>query len=439
MEVFDILLNDVRRLKKVSFAGLIQTTTQVERLVSALKRGGCVTDLDLSCCSFGEDGVWSLCDFLKTKECCVSRLTIEACRLSENDCRLICDTIVTNNSLTELNARSCNLLHVAIPLRDALCRNGTLTSLILSDNDLRVRGSEVHIADALKTNSSLKNLCMEGNSFWTFNAKALSDALKLNEALTRLDLSGNMLRGQQFADWLKVSELLLRDCGLGRGGSIALCDALKTNSSLTVLDLNYNNLGSEDGHAIGGMLRHNRTLTSLAVGDNALGSDGLLAIEEGLEENPVLKKFVAFRINNVGQFLGLVLKGNSSLTEIDVCWNKIGVDGERQMSDGLQVNKTLKRLHLYDVSLGDDALTLADALKVNRSLKFLDLGCNHLNVGLISDALVVNPSLEELRLMSTGICHDDCFEIARMITLNKSLKRLDMRNNTVGRGILDIF
>ncbi|KAG0275391.1 hypothetical protein BGZ97_010305, partial [Linnemannia gamsii] len=77
------------------------------------------------------------------------------------------------------------------------------------------------LAEALKTNSTLITLNLEGNSIGDDGAKALSEALKTNSTLTTLDLGSNSIRDD---------------------GAKALAEALKTNSTLTTLKLQGNSI-----------------------------------------------------------------------------------------------------------------------------------------------------------------------------------------------------
>jgi Ran GTPase-activating protein (RanGAP) involved in mRNA processing and transport len=62
------------------------------------------------------------------------------------------------------------------------------------------------LADALKTNTSVKNINLSLNGIGAVGASALADALKMNTTVTRIDLSWN---------------------GIGAEGALALADALK--------------------------------------------------------------------------------------------------------------------------------------------------------------------------------------------------------------------
>ncbi|KAG0041328.1 hypothetical protein BGZ89_007519, partial [Linnemannia elongata] len=80
----------------------------------------------------------------------------------------------------------------------------------------RIGGKEFGIlAKALKTNSTLTTLDLQGNSIGDDGAKALAEALKTNSTLTTLNLYNN---------------------SIGDDGAKALAEALKTNSTLTTLN-----------------------------------------------------------------------------------------------------------------------------------------------------------------------------------------------------------
>ena len=67
------------------------------------------------------------------------------------------------------------------------------------------------IAKVLKTNTSLKELNLDGNNLGPAGAKALSDALKITTSLTTLNLSFTKIRSKRatsIAEALKENKIL---------------------------------------------------------------------------------------------------------------------------------------------------------------------------------------------------------------------------------------
>jgi Ran GTPase-activating protein (RanGAP) involved in mRNA processing and transport len=100
------------------------------------------------------------------------------------------------------------------------------------------------VAEALKTNSILTTLNLEGNKIGPADATALAGALKTNMTLASLRLEANRI---------------------GDDGARALADALKTNKTLAELVLYFNGIGEAGGTSLAEALNNNTTLTALHV------------------------------------------------------------------------------------------------------------------------------------------------------------------------------
>ena len=78
---------------------------------------------------------------------------------------------------------------------------------------------------------------------------------------------------------------------------------------------------------------------------------------------------------------------------------------------------------------------LAQALKVNKSLKSLNLKLNRIDdkggSKLCIDLLNNNSNLEHLSLSSNSLGHMFCESLAEFIKLNKSIKKLDISCNFI--------
>lgn len=142
-------------------------------------------------------------------------------------------------------------------------------------------------------------------------------------------------------------------------------------------------------------------------------------------------------------FLTLFLKSNQSLTEVDVSSNMVGADGDHLIGELLKSNTTLRKLCLFGVELRDFG-AIAEGIQVNTSLAVLDMGYNHLGAAgarAISDALLVNRTLHELRIynVSLGPNPADFYDLAKMLSVNKGLKLLDLSSNRAGHAGLRAF
>jgi hypothetical protein len=140
--------------------------------------------------------------------------------------------------------------------------------LDLFDNGLGSEGG-IAVAEALKTNTSLRSLDLESNGLGSEGGIAVAAALKTNTSLSSLNL------------W---------DNDLGSEGGIAFAEALKTNTSLSSLNLAGNDLRSDGGIAVAKALKTNTSLSSLDLGRNGIPEDVCSDIEQLLTRNAELRE-----------------------------------------------------------------------------------------------------------------------------------------------------
>lgn len=111
-------------------------------------------------------------------------------------------------------------------------------------------------------------------------------------------------------------------------------------------------------------------------------------------------------------------------------------DGIQRLAEALRGNASLTSLELEESFVGDEGAKLfADALKVSTSLTTLQLvggdiadeGSRHL-----AEALRANTSLTELGLMGNSIGDEGAGWLAQALVANGHLKTLDLRCNLIG-------
>jgi hypothetical protein len=117
------------------------------------------------------------------------------------------------------------------------------------------------LADALRTNTTLKHLGLNNNKIGDAGATQLADALRANTTLQHLYLCDNA-----------VTE----------AGATQLADALRTNSSLQTLLFVDNNVGEAGARQLADALRANTTLQHLYLCDNAVTEAGLMMLHDAI-------------------------------------------------------------------------------------------------------------------------------------------------------------
>ena len=134
--------------------------------------------------------------------------------------------------------------------------------------------------------------------------------------------------------------------------------------------------------------------------------------------------------------LAEVLKVNSALTWLDLDGNGIGVQGAIGLAEALKVNSMLTWLNLDGNGIGVQGVTgLAEALKVNSRLTEFHLAHNGIGdqgATCLAEALKVNSTLTELYLSYNCIGDQGATGLAEALKLNSTLTELKMRRNGIG-------
>jgi NLR family CARD domain-containing protein 3 len=81
--------------------------------------------------------------------------------------------------------------------------------------------------------------------------------------------------------------------------------------------------------------------------------------------------------------MAVILKVNTSLSELSLGCNNVGNDGVTALGEALKVNRSLSGLYLDGNNVGDEgAVAIADVLKFNKTLWQLDLALEQRNATL---------------------------------------------------------
>ena len=120
----------------------------------------------------------------------------------------------------------------------------------LVDNQIGVEGA-IMLADAIKVNTSLREIYLWHNQFGCEGAKHLAIALKDNQNLTKISLRNNQI---------------------GDEGATCLADALMHNKSLEIMYLSYNEIGDKM------VLKNWRMLSNVTTASDRLHWNGILSV-----------------------------------------------------------------------------------------------------------------------------------------------------------------
>jgi Ran GTPase-activating protein (RanGAP) involved in mRNA processing and transport len=218
-----------------------------------------------------------------------------------------------------------------------------------------------------------------------------------------------------------------------------LADTIESLKKLTHLGL-IDSISEEQLIKLLATLKGNNTLTHLDLSSNKIGSLGAKHIADFLEVNNTLTH-LDLSYNDIGNFwhkeLFTVLEVNNTLTHLDLSNNNIGSLGENQIADFLKANNTLTHLNLSCNKIGNlGEKYIADSLKVNNTLTHLDLSHNDIGShgynGIVA-ALEVNKILTHLDLNHNKIGNLEEKHLADFLKENKALTHLNLSHNRIRR------
>lgn len=262
-------------------------------------------------------------------------------------------------------------------LGKALVTNTTLETLDLGANDSITDHGAIQIAEALLKNNNLKFIHLGCPRVTTACIPHFIEALqKNNTSLIDLWKDGDIFSKNEVLGKL-----------LQRNKNLANILSQLSNPELSELDLSSKGMGDLEAKAIANKLKINRTLTHLNLSSNDIDAEGAKEIAEALKVNRSLTRLNLThnrRIGNEGaKALANVLKSNinSTLTELFLNQNEIGLEGAIAIAEAIKVNLSLAYLNLWENKIDDEgAIVIADALKTNITLTSLILNNNKIGI-----------------------------------------------------------
>jgi hypothetical protein len=230
----------------------------------------------------------------------------------------------TNLHLKHLNLKGCPIRKTgAFALAAMLKTNTTLQVLNLSTTQVDHVGV-LSIFRALAKNQTLLelDLCCVNGYGGTLYTYQLADALRSNSTLEILRLDGNFLFDE---------------------GACELADALYANCTVKILSLKSCSFREDGAVALGEVIRQNDVLEELYLEDNAVGERGGRKLLGGLQRNWRLKKMT------------FDCWSDSAREKVDF-WNGLTPCGRAILKESVRPSLFPKVLHRMDQDGGVDTL-----------------------------------------------------------------------------------
>ena len=244
--------------------------------------------------------------------------------------------------------------------------------LILSKNEIGDAEVAVLAEILRVNNKVLESLALEGNPIGNFGAECLAEALMTNTTLRSLGIYFKKPRSRReisiradgaghIARALKVNtSLLTLDLNgnkIGDRGATEIARALLENCTLESLDVRYNGIRDRGAAALAKSIKENTNtaLTDLMLDGNSLGDDGTYAIFDSLRRNSTLQK-VSLPLTNMGRpysrrtsrVISQALSENMNLTELDMSFNNMEEGAAEEISKGMMTNTSLTKMKLAE-------------------------------------------------------------------------------------------
>jgi Ran GTPase-activating protein (RanGAP) involved in mRNA processing and transport len=340
---------DLRR-KEIRYA-------QAKRIAMELSTNTTLIYLNLGDNRIGDAGAVALARALATNKSLKDLRLFRNC-ITDLGMATLARSLVQNSSLAKLNVNSNKFTAEAVwELGVALKENKGLMELWLCCNSIRDDYGMSSVWEALRTNTTLRNLYLQHNSL--DGAPDLAGALRCNTTLTGIFLHGNF----------PIRDKL-----------VIIADALKRDTALRALDLGRCGVSYEGAVALAHAMRRKCGFTSVWLDDNFIRDAGSMLIAAALHESIVLTKLF-LNGNCIGPAgaaaLARALRTNTCLQILGLGRNRIGNDGTVAIADVLKTNTTLVRLDLYDNIISDKgAVAIHRTLENNVTLMSLNMEVN---------------------------------------------------------------
>ncbi|KRY33795.1 Protein phosphatase 1 regulatory subunit 37 -like protein [Trichinella spiralis] len=250
---------------------------------------------------------------------------------------------------------------------------------------------------------------------------SLSDILEFYNSAHHLNLSYN----QSVGPW----------------GWQELFRMLRRSSSLKGLYLRNTSVNERSLTALARVLRVQMSLTCLNLEKCSLGGKSLMLLAGALRVNNVVRELYLGE-NGLSPVDGIslfnLLFANRSLEVLDLRSNRLEDIGVGHICDALKHAEVVKRSRLASLCLRNNKITasglafIVSMLAGNRTVRCLDLSQNTIgNEGmtLFKESLIKSKSLEKLFLQATQITCPGAIALAECLADSKSLMSLDLRRN----------
>ena len=207
-------------------------------------------------------------------------------------------------------------------LNEILSQYGSYSTIIL--NDLRLNNFDIpFIIHQCLIIKQCSGLILSNNSIESMGIELLANALRTNVSLKRLSLKGN---------------------SIGSKGVEYLSNALEINNTLEILDLETNNICySSDIKPLARIIRHHQNLKEFYLGYNKINNEGMEILGNAFNEKTTIE-ILSLTGNQLDdrclQIVFTLVNNNKKLQRLDLYQNKFSSQGKTKL---LQIGYSKKK------------------------------------------------------------------------------------------------
>eukprot|EP00037_Helgoeca_nana_P013306 m.122415 g.122415 ORF g.122415 m.122415 type:complete len:756 (-) comp21952_c0_seq1:32-2299(-) len=301
---------------------------------------------------------------------------------------------------TILDLRGVNRLdhrHVRI-ICDYMCHNNKLRDLNMTGIPLKDADLDLLQQAVFQRRRSLSRLNFSGNSrIGRAGYASIGKMISKSVFLSYLNVSGcpfTVRTAEAFKEAIascKLKTLIMHCCNL----KVAKClkpivAGLLVCSHISEVSMKSNDIPASSAHILLGLLQQECVVETLDLRSNKLGNAGVTTLATKLSRNRRIVKLVLFD-NGIskdgGIALFMALRSNNTLSSLDLSQNEIGLPETLEHLKRLLIcNSTIENLFLWNVGIQDHgAIILGEGVAENESLKRLELRNNSLSaIGLMA-------------------------------------------------------
>ncbi|XP_065897457.1 uncharacterized protein [Dysidea avara] len=386
-----------------------------------------IKELDLSYNNITDDGVLTVCDFLKENNT-LKELNMSHNKISIEGAKKIAEVIQSNTTLQKLDISYCDipddgvvaisrsLMNKSLQLNISLKNDQVTINTAVSCCDLfrqKIGNVEVEIVLNLLYNSEIKELNISHNDL-TENAgiMLICEFIKKHNTLQKLNMSHSKITIEgaiKVAEVIKIivtlQSLDISCCGISGDGVVVISDSIMNNTSLQELNMSGNKVTIEGAHKIAEVIQFNTTLHKLNISDCGIIDDGVVVISDSLIEC-------------------------TSLQELDMSHNEITIEGASKIAEVIQSNTTIHKLNISNCGIvGAGVVVISNSLKKNATLQDLDVSHNKINIEgakKMAEVIMFNRTLQKLDISNCGIRDDGVVIITESCNYNQTLQNLTL-------------